>query len=222
MKREKLTKEKSEILYDYGFSEQIIETAVLLQYEKGEYICKEAEKIVYLQAVLSGESKVCLTTADGKTILLGFGKSGDLMGDLEIITKEIWTSNVIALTKVECVGIPLSQCKKELIQNVPFLHLLVRGLADKLDKSSRHIVMNSLYTLENRLCAYMDVVNLDGVFRENLTETAELLGTSYRHLLRTLSSLIEDGVIKRCSAREYQIEQREEIKRRAKDCFMVR
>lgn len=34
-------------------------------------------------------------------------------------------------------------------------------------------------------------------FHENLTEIAELLGTSYRHLLRTLSELCDKGILKK-------------------------
>ncbi|WOO37548.1 cyclic nucleotide-binding domain-containing protein [Anaerocolumna sp. AGMB13020] len=34
-------------------------------------------------------------------------------------------------------------------------------------------------------------------FHENLTEIAELLGTSYRHLLRTLSELCDQGILKK-------------------------
>ena len=33
------------------------------------------------------------------------------------------------------------------------------------------------------------------LFNENLTEIAELLGTSYRHLLRTLNNLRDKGAI---------------------------
>ena len=36
-------------------------------------------------------------------------------------------------------------------------------------------------------------------FHESLSDTAELLGTSYRHLQRTLKKLQEDGIIDRYS-----------------------
>ncbi|PFD89043.1 hypothetical protein CN288_28095, partial [Bacillus sp. AFS023182] len=35
------------------------------------------------------------------------------------------------------------------------------------------------------------------IFNGNLTETSELLGTSYRHLLRTLNTLCDKSVIRK-------------------------
>ena len=57
--------------------------------------------------------------------------------------------------------------------------------------------------MENRLASYIlaakEEIIVDNkkayIFNEKLTELAELLGTSYRHLLRTINALINKGVI---------------------------
>ncbi|MEG2718091.1 MAG: helix-turn-helix domain-containing protein, partial [Clostridia bacterium] len=51
--------------------------------------------------------------------------------------------------------------------------------------------------LQARLCSYIRIVCANGFFHEKLTELAELLGTSYRHLLRTLDALCAQGVLSR-------------------------
>ncbi len=64
--------------------------------------------------------------------------------------------------------------------------------------------INLLYPLENRLASYIlatgeRIDNNEEIikFNENLTEIAELLGTSYRHLLRTLNNLSCKGAIRK-------------------------
>ena len=84
------------------------------------------------------------------------------------------------------------------------IFLLIFFLAKKLDYLCINSSTNLLYPLEKRLASYINTVAIfmespDGDeylwFNENLTYLAELLGTSYRHLLRTLNDLCTQGVI---------------------------
>ncbi len=64
------------------------------------------------------------------------------------------------------------------------------------------------------------MTNEDGLFNENLTEVAELLGTSYRHLLRTFDSLRKDNVLEK-SSQGYIIKDGIELQIRAQDFYSV-
>ena len=64
--------------------------------------------------------------------------------------------------------------------------------------------INLLYPLENRLASYINEFltndedsNIYIDFDENLVNIAELLGSSYRHLLRTLNTLSKKGVLEK-------------------------
>ena len=65
--------------------------------------------------------------------------------------------------------------------------------------------INQLYPLENRLASYINESiiyneneeNLYIDFDENLVNIAELLGSSYRHLLRTFNILCKKGVLEK-------------------------
>ena len=65
--------------------------------------------------------------------------------------------------------------------------------------------INLLYPLENRLASYINESlvygeneeNLYIDFDENLINIADLLGSSYRHLLRTFNTLCKKGVLER-------------------------
>ena len=54
--------------------------------------------------------------------------------------------------------------------------------------------VNMLYPLENRLASYTNEYSNN---TENITQISELLGSSYRHLLRVLNRLESEGIIKR-------------------------
>jgi CRP-like cAMP-binding protein len=89
------------------------------------------------------------------------------------------------------------------MEDPKFLSFMCENLSEKLIRLSKYSSINLLYSLENRLASYMLAIsssdegekskgiNLDG----NLTEVSELLGTSYRHLLRTLNKLCLQGVV---------------------------
>jgi len=76
----------------------------------------------------------------------------------------------------------------------------LRKLAEKLAAVSMNSSINLLYPLENRLASYINESLIYGDdlyidFDENLNNIAELLGSSYRHLLRTFNTLCKKGVL---------------------------
>ena len=59
-----------------------------------------------------------------------------------------------------------------------------------------------MYPLENRVASYIISIGTDKnseiiKFDETLTVISELLGTSYRHLLRTLNRLCNKNILKK-------------------------
>jgi len=85
-------------------------------------------------------------------------------------------------------------------------------LGDKLTDASNNSSINLLYPLENRLASYIvafastDNDNIKKLtFKESYSEIAELLGTSYRHLNRTLNKFCLEGILTKFD-RDYLIE----------------
>ncbi|MFA9465367.1 MAG: cyclic nucleotide-binding domain-containing protein [Velocimicrobium sp.] len=220
MKLEKLLKQQWTKLDKYHIPEPTKQEAVLLSFAKGEFLCLEGERFPYLLLLIKGKVKVCITEANGKTLLLSFYYPGAVLGDVELMLDGVGTTNVTAITPVTCIGIPMKACKLALNQNLTFMKCTARTIAEKFVTSSKHNTTNMLYTIENRLCAYIEATNENGYFQENLTEIAELLGTSYRHLLRSMASLCEHGVLKKCSRTNYKIVDFYALREKATDCFL--
>lgn len=177
----------------------------LLNFKRNEYICKENERINYLFFFVEGKAKVYTTLSNGKSLLLCFYDALKILGDVEFINSEMATSSVQVIEEAYCIGIPLEQAREHLFADAKFLRLICSSLGGKLDRSSKNSSINLLYPLKNRLASYILATGESAKdngeerleFNENLTEISELLGTSYRHLLRTFNDLVLKGAIKK-------------------------
>ncbi len=206
-------------LSKYNLPEEIWLNAVAIKYDKGEYLCREDERLEYLLFLLSGEAKISVSVSNGRILLLNFYRQEGILGDLEMMINKRSTTNVIAMSKVICVGIKINYCKEKLDKNIEFMKCMAIQLAKKLDTCSKNSAINLLHLLENRLCAYIEVASQESVFKENLTEVAELLGTSYRHLLRTMNSLCEIGILEKKSRTTYWVINKEMLTKKAMECY---
>ncbi|MBR0596816.1 cyclic nucleotide-binding domain-containing protein [Sinanaerobacter chloroacetimidivorans] len=213
MSVERLSADAKRYLGSFGLSESIQDQAFLLHYKKGDWLCSGGNPMDYLLFLMDGKAKVCMTSKNGKTLLQCFYTPGSILGDVELMADNIGVSDVIAITAVTCIGIPLIYCQDALKNNVEFMRFIGTSLANKLKQCSKNSAANILNTLESRLCAYIDMTNENHEFTDNLTEIAELLGTSYRHLLRSINKLCKDGILEKRSRTHYVIKNIEAIRR---------
>lgn len=184
------------------FSSYIKENLELLFFDKRELIFKEGDEIEYLMFFVEGRAKVYMTLENGKLLLLDFYKELDTLGDLELVTNDLSNCNVEAIEPCVCIGIPIKLIGNVHIKDVNLLNFLCNSLGEKLKRSSRNASINLLYPLENRLASYIISIvikeeNRYFKFDDTLIIISELLGTSYRHLLRTLNKLCDKNILKR-------------------------
>lgn len=178
------------------FTQDMRSNMELLFYKKGEYICRENEKLDYIFFLVDGKAKVYSTLSNGKSFLICFYQGFMLLGDMEISgSKPITNMNVQVIEDTYCIGISTVEVKMILLNDAKFLRYMCRSLGEKLNRCSNNSSINLLYPLENRLASYLLVTGEN--FNESLTEISELLGTSYRHLLRTLNNMCQKGLIKK-------------------------
>jgi CRP/FNR family transcriptional regulator, putaive post-exponential-phase nitrogen-starvation regulator len=187
------------------FSRDMKSFMELLFYKKNEYIAKDSENMKYLLFLVKGKAKVFMTLSNGKSLLLCFYQEFKVLGDLEIMESQKAVTNVQVIEDSYCIGIPIAAVKEYLLEDAKFLRFICSSLGNKLTRCSKNSSINLLYSLENRLASYIyttgnRIPTQEGskiVFEENLTHIAELLGTSYRHLLRTLTTLCKKNIIKK-------------------------
>ena len=182
--------------YDLGWIDPA--AAVLLRFERGEWFLFEERVIEYLYILLSGKAKVCMFEESGRNLLLCYYVSDGIMGDVELMMgRRSAISSVQAVTPVTCIGLPLESYAPVLLSNLPFVRRLGMGLAEKLHASVSSTTAIILRPFEARLCSYLLANAQSGLFSEPLTSVSEQLGVSYRHLLRTLRALCDEGLLRK-------------------------
>jgi CRP-like cAMP-binding protein len=193
-----VSREQKAILREYGLEPARLRGVAACSYARGEYICLAGFPLRALFIVVSGRAKVSFSAENGRSLLLGFYQDGGLIGDLEFMTgSDTAHMGVQAVTPATCLSVPIAENDAELRENTAFLLCAGNGLAKKLGSSNESCAQIILYPLETRLCSYIAATAEDGCFREKLTETAELLGASYRHLMRALAGLCDRQLLEK-------------------------
>ena len=193
-----LNQDDRHLLGRYGIHDAKQYPALRHTFEPGEYLLREGEPIEYIYFVVSGKAKVFLSLSDGKRLLLAYFMSRGVIGDVELMTNNHNAiSTTQSVTKFVCVALPRNICKDKLYSNVEFVNNIAKELAGKLVQRVNGGTISSLQPLEFRLCAYIIQSESGGIFRETLTEVAEFVGASYRHLLRRLDKLCSDQVLRK-------------------------
>ena len=171
------------------------------RFQRGEQLIRYQERLTRLSFLVEGRVKVFRVMENGRSVLHAIFEGIQVMGDLELMLGcDRATTDVVAITDGMWIGLPLAQCRDQIVADVEMLRFLGGELARKLDHSSRQWAQNLLFPLPARLAVYMLFSAQDGLFSDNLTRASELLATSYRHLLRTLKGFCESGMIRRCAS----------------------
>lgn len=185
----------------------------LYEVERNQYICKEKDPLTLFMFFVEGKAKVFQTMSNGKTLLLSFYTPMKVLCDVELVEALELTCNVQALETCYCISLETKKCRGILLEDPVFLKFVSGQLGQKLLRISQNSAINLLYPLETRLASYLvsiatkaDLsdevlpVKCEWYVRENLTQMAELLGTSYRHLHRAILALEKSGYLIRENA----------------------
>lgn len=220
MVKEKLSERGAAVLAEYGLESIDYSDICVFKYESGEFILQQGYLCPCVLLVLEGKMKVFNTVPNGRTLMFCYTATSGILGEVEFASdSETAASSVQAVTEVSCIGIPRARYKNELKSNIAFMNAVSAALAQKLFRSSRNSAAAILHPLDARLCAYIAMANEGGHFKEKLTETAEILGTSYRHLLRTLDNLCNKGVLVK-TPQGYLVKDEAALRRISDDCYL--
>lgn len=196
MQKQKLPPSYAARLSEYDLDELDLSGAVLLKFDRGEWLLNEGHPIGYLYFLLSGKASVSSSAENGRRLLLCYYISDGIIGDIELITsRKNAISSMQAITPLICIGLPLERYAPKLLANPKFVLRAAEGIAEKLNDSVRNCTETILKPFEQRLCIYILQSAQDGFFHETLTNVADQLGSSYRHLLRCLQRLCEEGLL---------------------------
>lgn len=198
----------------------------LQHYQKGQPICEIGQPIESLSFLVAGNAKVFMPMENARQLLLCFYQPLQMLGDLEIFEANPRTvTGVEALTACTCLKLGRQTILATLGDNPVFLRQLCLSLGRKLGRVNRNSALNMLHPVENRLASYIigTASRVDGrppEFTGNLTQIADFLGTSFRHVHRTLQGFCAQGLLAKEKTR-YTILNQAELQRRASGIFQL-
>lgn len=195
MKRDSIGPGEAAWVRRYGLIDIPPERMRLNRYARGEALCREGETIPELLLITRGKVRVSVTGANGRSLLYCINVGHGILGSIELLTGAPATASGLALTDAAAIAVPIRENLPRLTGSLAFMNALGRELSVVFDHSSRLSALNILYPLRTRVCSYIAMTQEGGLFSEKLTDVNALLGTSYRHLLRTLKALCEEGIL---------------------------
>lgn len=170
-------------------------------FRKGEHLCEERKTPDYLYFILEGKVKLSLIHQDGNVTLVQYYEPGDILGELELLGMRQQSQAIEAVGEVTCMALPFEGCKDIMLEDTKFLQNLCRLIAGKMQRSVNKLVGIQTYPLENRLADYFiqkeDEVGQDQWMHVKLTDLAQYLGVSYRHLSRVIKDFDDAGWIQK-------------------------
>jgi CRP-like cAMP-binding protein len=207
-------------LFFGNFSNDEIESICSRKIERGfqkeESIIREGDEIKDFIYLKSGLVKLFRATSDKREQIISFARPLDFVSLLSIFSEARHNYSVTALEpSVACV-LNLEEVKHIAEGNGHF----ALSVLEKLNRATDRIIITSLELKHRRLfgrIAYMLLYFSDEVYKQNLfelpisrKEMAEYIGLTTENVIRALSDLRRDGIIK-ISGKEIDIIDKEKL-----------
>lgn len=201
---------------------EMLEYAQLHFYEKDEYILEAESRLEYYYLLVDGKIKISYLFENGKSMLLKFYKEFNTIGDIELLKDVPIRCNIDAVEDTYLIAMPADVLRNKYLDNLKFLHHLIDSLSEKLYATINNSSYNFVYPLINRLSSYLveHITNKSYIIlNSSFLEIAQFLGTTYRHLNRTLKELEEKSIIK-CENKTIFILDEDRLRELAKNCYV--
>ena len=174
----------------------------ILKFSKNQPIISESTLIEHIYFLVGGKIKVYKEYENGKTLLLQFVDGLSSMGDVEYINEiNIATGSVKAVNDVYLFKLTFDELSEKYSTCREFNNYLIKHLSKRFLTSNGKTGLNLIYSVETRLASYIlsmnNKISENIVILENLQDLSNNLGTSYRHLHRSLKDLSDKKAIQR-------------------------
>lgn len=183
------------------FSTSVEELLEVHIFKRGEYVCEELMAPQRLYFLVEGRVKLYMIHQDGNVSLAQYYEPGDVLGELEFLGIRNQSQSIQAVEDSVCLALSFKEHEELILADPVFLKNLSRLIAEKMLRGISKLVATQTYPLENRMAAYLlekDQERERGDWiKISLTDLAQYLGVSYRHLSRVIKAFDEAGWIER-------------------------
>lgn len=179
---------------DAYMSLDIISISDLLSFERNEYLITAGTPSKYLYFVLKGNIICFSHTSSEKNNCVAFSQNKTLVGEASSLFGKPPVFNVKALSNGLCIAINLNKHREKLLNDLVFIRNICEILASRINNEGRYST-TLLDPLEVRLAQFILINSTNQLFTLQLTDCADALNTSYRHLLRIIKQLCSLNIL---------------------------
>lgn len=187
------------------FSDSFRKRLKVYRFEKGDVLFTPGERLEKMYFLVEGKIKIYTLTPEGKSLINRFKRPLAVIGDIEYVKGTQVINSVEAVSDGVMLAAAFADLRDLEKEHPPYIRFLLETVAQKFYAESQITSMHMLYPVEVRLASYFLSISSDGegtVFYEemrtsNLSELAEWIGTSYRHLNRVLKKMDAEEIIER-------------------------
>lgn len=190
-------------------------------FPKGSYILRQGQLLDAIYILVEGRTKVCHTTANGNTLLCAFTEALSLIGEVEFFHYQEVLSDIYALEDCLCFSISVLKYRNIILNDLLFMRYICYITTIKLHNSNLNSSISINYPIENRLASYLISCENQYIIKENFILVAQMIGSSYRQLQRTLNNFCENKYIRKINRGEYMILDYNALKKLGQDLYRL-
>ncbi len=198
--------------------EAICTQKVERNYQKGELIIRKGEEIKEFTYLKEGLVKLFRQENDGKEQIICFAGPLDFVSLLSIFSEKHYNYSVAAIEDSVTCSLLLNEIKQMAEHNGKF----ALSLIEKINRATDKIILTFLEVKQRRLygrIAYILLYFSDSICKNDIfdlpisrKEIAEFIGMTTENVIRTMSELRKDKIIK-ISGKTIEITDKEKLKR---------
>ena len=216
MEKLSLNQNHIEVLSQYGLKYEYLKNCQIHIYNSNEHLLYQDDEVLNLYILIKGDVFVYVNGKNGKKLILCHYQSKGIIGEISLMLNEYISSTTVkAISQVECIAIDLKKNAKYLKENIQFLNIIGQNLSLNLLNRSHAHISSAMYNSEERLCSYILLSHHNGIFKEYLTDTAQSIGISYRHVFRIINRLCKENILEKTN-NGYKIINMKELENKGK------
>lgn len=164
--------------------------------ESSGTLFREQAQVPFLYLLVEGRVRCAHYHSNGTLAVVDTMEPFQALGDVELLHGQLSTTAVISTEETVVLELPVAVVLREGMDDPVFLRFIISELTDKIMRSTS-LRLGHLLPVKSRLALYL-LTGGDGeevVILPEKDVLASLIGTTYRHLNRTLGELVDEGCI---------------------------
>ena len=185
----------------------------LIYFDKNEYLIQAGFPSDYLYFLVDWEVIISSYTSADKSTCVSYCQKLTMIGEAASLWQMVPSRSVRAITPCTCIAVNLNLYRHLLLNDLLFLQNVCQVLTYKLNDESDQCG-NPAEALESRMARFILSNSPDNLFSFQLTNCADILNVSYRHLLRMLKTFCQMGVLEKVK-NGYRVTSRDSLEKLA-------